>query len=188
MPFLRAGIVPVKERISQVPAVISVPSIGRVLPPPITRFVPSQSGDRTLDLPLDDGIELLSASSAIGKLNKEKGAAYEQYVGSIYKKYGYLIDYNGIKKNGHDRGVDLICHSGRYTVLVQCKCYSTGSISVNTIYHFFGSSRHYALKNPHEVVSSSLWTSLELKPNSEALIAATELGIKVYQGCKLPSQ
>lgn len=190
MPFLRAGL-KANDNVNVVkvskPATAS-DNVQRVFPPP--EIVSSQkSSDSTLSLfPSDIGDIQCDGThnSNDGNSNKKKGTRYERYIGSIYEEYGYIVDYNGIKKNGHDRGVDLICHNNRYTVLVQCKCYSSGSISVNTIYQFFGSSRHYAVKHPNEVVSSSLWTSLTLKNNNEAFIAAEELGIRIYQGYKLP--
>lgn len=162
MPFLRAKLKSApKKPESDIPVIVSVPSCSSLLPSPVTQVVLPDDGDRTLRLFTE--AQVMPASVAHGIENKKKGKEYELYIGSIYEKYGYGVEYNGIEKNAWDDGVDLICHLGRYTVLVQCKCYTTNMITANMIYQFFGSSRHYAVKHPREVVSSSLWTSLKLK-------------------------
>lgn len=118
----------------------------------------------------------------------QKGREYEKYVGLLYEKEGYEVKYNGIEKGSHDRGIDLMCEKGRHTVLVQCKCYTEGkskSVSLRDVYHFYGSSRHYARKNPQEVVQSSFWTTTNISRTSEVFEAMIELGILLYDKAKM---
>ena len=122
-----------------------------------------------------------------GNSNKSKGTQYERYVGSLYEARGYVVEYNGINKGSHDGGIDLICRSKKYTVLVQCKCYEEGNISINDVYQFFGAFRHYAVKHPQEVVQGAFWTSLQMTENQKAFEAAVDLGINVHDGCKMPN-
>ena len=146
-----------------------------------TNIRPAQSGCSQQLILFGSGVP-----HGAGNTNKKKGEKYERYVGSLYEKYGYQVEYNGIVKGSRDKGIDLICHDNKYTVLVQCKCFASGGISVNIVYLFYGSFRHYAITHPKETVSCSLWTSLKLSHGSEAFKAMNDLGIRFYDDVKLP--
>ncbi len=161
MPFLRAS--EKKQKKNTSPAVVTV-----------------QTDKQSI------GVVDTSASCTARKTTIQKGKDYEEYVGSIYEKNGYSVDYNGIKKGSHDGGIDLICKYGRYTEVVQCKCYSGGNIGRKDIYQFCGAFRHYAAKHQQEVVSGAFWTTLSIKTSSDVFSAAKELGIMLYHGRKPP--
>ena len=119
--------------------------------------------------------------------NKDKGTLYERFIGEIYQKAGYKVENNGIEKGSHDGGIDLICRSDNYTVLVQCKNYKSPSLSVKDIYQFYGACRHYAVKNPREIVSGAFFISKPLSKYYDAFRAAVDLGITLYDGYAMPN-
>jgi len=57
------------------------------------------------------------------RLNKY-GSDYENFIGTKYDTLGYSVEYNGIKKNFKDGGIDLIAIKKNKIVLVQCKNWS----------------------------------------------------------------
>lgn len=117
--------------------------------------------------------------------NKDKGTLYERFIGKLYEEAGYKVVYNGINKGSHDGGIDLICHSNNYTVLVQCKNYKNPSLSVKDIYQFYGACRHYAIKNSSEIVSGAFFLSNRFDKYNETFAAIKELGISLYEGIKV---
>ena len=170
MPFLRAALIASKHNSLE----------GDLLG---IRNVKSNDEDTQIKIsfPISEEDE---ASLAKENHNKKKGIEYELFIGHIYENYGYAVEYNGIQKGGRDGGIDLICHSKRYTILVQCKCYeaSNSNIGVNDIYKFYGAFRHYAIKHPKEVVQGAFWTSREIDENAKVFEAAVELGITLHDG------
>ena len=168
MPFLKAGLIKHtqgEERILSEIAIIKRKSVDTTIP-----IFPS---------------EIQVNNSQVNE-NHDKGAKYELYIGSLYEKKGYKVDYNGIKKGGKDYGIDLICHSGRYTEVVQCKCYSNHSISRNDIFQFYGASKYYASRHIKEVVSCSFWTTVEITDDTDVFDIAVNLGIGLHSSCKMP--
>ena len=118
--------------------------------------------------------------------NKDKGTAYEVYVGSLYEKKGYSVDYNGIKKGSKDGCIDLICKLDMFTVLVQCKCYTNSRITFKDICYFYGSVDYYAAEHREEVVHASYWTSRKISPCHEVFRVIKALGITLHDGVMMP--
>ena len=147
------------------------------------RTVKSKDDDRQTKIPFPVSEEE-EASSTKTNHSKKKGTEYELFIGRIYENHGYAVEYNGIQKGGRDGGIDLICHSKQYTILVQCKCYeaSNSNIGVSDIYKFYGAFRHYAIKHPKEVVQGAFWTSRKIDENAKVFEAAVELGITLHDG------
>ena len=105
------------------------------------------------------------------------GKLYEQYIGYIYEKAGYHVEYNGILKQNQDMGRDLICQKGHRTIIIQCK-YSQSSksiIKVACIHQLFGSYWQYALEHPDELVRGVLYTPANVESSAKG--AACKLGI-----------
>ena len=169
MPFLKAGLLKQQQEEKRILSEIST--------------IKRKSADNdTLSLELPDAQE----ETMRIKTSRDKGTEYELYVGSLYKKKGYYVEYNGINKGSRDGGIDLICHHGRYTEVVQCKCYSRRSISRNEICQFYGAAKYYAARHMQEVVSYSFWTTVEVTDDTEVFDVAMNLGIKLYSGYKIP--
>lgn len=169
MPFLKAGLI--KQKLEEERVLSEIPTIKR-----------KSDNEGTLLLEISDPQE----ENMRIKTSRDKGTEYELYVGSLYKKKGYYVEYNGINKGSRDGGIDLICHRGRYTEVVQCKCYSSHSISRNEILQFYGATKYYAARHMQEVVSCSFWTTVEVTDDTEVFEIAMLLGVKLYSGCKMP--
>lgn len=170
MPFLKAGI---KRQEQEEKKLLS-----EIMP------MDCQQKNKQLTLPLPF-IGNTQADRHSGS-TRDKGLSYEHYVGSLYEKKGYTVEYNGKENWGNDYGIDLICHDDRHTEVVQCKCYSVGSISRNDIYQFFGASRYYAACHMQEVVSSAFWTTIDIGKDTSAFDVAVNLGIILHTCCKFP--
>lgn len=50
-----------------------------------------------------------------------KGFTYEKYIANFYKKAGYKVFENGLKKKHLDEGIDIICSDKNEILLIQCK-------------------------------------------------------------------
>ena len=174
MPFLRAA-----QRAKELPK-ISKPVLHQVSLA-ISGVCPVENPQLSLfPKKLDTRIELSGT-------NKEKGTKYEKYVGSLYEESGYDVRYYGKEKGSLDRGLDLICRKDIYTVLVQCKYHSNAdeTLKLKDIYYFYGSSLHYAMQNPDEVVQRSYWTNVKVLHSSKVFRAIIELGILLYDGTSI---
>lgn len=51
----------------------------------------------------------------------EWGQIFEKYVGQIYEKEGYIVDYRGLKKGFLDAGIDIVGIKENEIVCIQCK-------------------------------------------------------------------
>lgn len=49
------------------------------------------------------------------------GRQYERYVGYLFERRGYSVNYQGIRKGVEDGGIDLVARAPRKIRLVQCK-------------------------------------------------------------------
>lgn len=58
------------------------------------------------------------------KTNAEIGRDYERYIGYLFERNGFKVDYTGIKDGLNDLGRDLICTGLCVIYVVQCKCWS----------------------------------------------------------------
>ena len=69
----------------------------------------------------------------------EVGKRYERYIGYLYERRGYKVDYDGITLNMEDRGRDLICTKDNEIIIIQCKNWSESkTIYEKHIFQFFG--------------------------------------------------
>lgn len=55
----------------------------------------------------------------------EIGRDYERYIGYLYERDGYKVEYMGIEKGLEDLGRDLVCIKGNEIEIVQCKCWAS---------------------------------------------------------------
>lgn len=114
----------------------------------------------------------------------EIGKMYERYIGFLYEKEGYKVDYDGIKYRFEDRGRDLICSKEETVVIIQCKMWSVSKIIYeNSIFQFFGTVFYARMeerrKNPFapKTVKGLFYTSTKL--SEYAIEAAKLLDIKI---------
>ena len=76
----------------------------------------------------------------------ELGERYERYLGHIYEKEGYDVEYHGAVQGVKDLGRDLIIKNGKEILVVQAKCWSSEKlIHAKHVFELVGSMAHYVL-------------------------------------------
>ena len=134
------------------------------------------------------------------KTRWQVGRDYELYIGFIYKKKNFDVDFIGIEKKLEDMGRDLICHNNtssksRETHIVQCKCWSTDKlIHEKHITQLYGTSIEYAISNGIKIENGKLPPNL--KPvfitsthlSDTARTFANILGVVFHENVKLPNE
>lgn len=94
---------------------------------------PSQRNQLALDRYLSSSLDNYS----IGRL-------YEMYLGFIYTREGWDVQYHGIQKQKQDLGRDLICEKDNTIHIVQAKCWSRDKlIHEKHIFQLFGTTFEY---------------------------------------------
>jgi hypothetical protein len=111
---------------------------------PVLRFVPKAEYERltssernqlALNRYLNGGL----SPAAIGRL-------YERFVGHLYEKDGWAVEYHGIVKGLEDLGRDLICYRGNEVHIVQVKCWSRDKqIHEKHIFQLFGTTQLFLM-------------------------------------------
>ncbi len=85
------------------------------------------------------------------KTKSQIGRDFEMYVGNIYEKGGYSVEYHGIENGLKDKGIDLIAKKGNKTLIIQCKYWSTyKTIHENHLCQLYGTTIMYQLEHPTE--------------------------------------
>lgn len=97
------------------------------------------------------------------------GRFYERYLGYLYEKDGWRVEYHGIVEGYEDLGRDLICKKGNQTAIVQAKCWSSDkTIHEKHIFQLFGTTQLYLMNQPQgdfdANVSAVFITTTSLSP------------------------
>lgn len=131
------------------------------------------------------------------KSNAEIGRDFERYIGYLYEKNNFQVEYRGIIDGFEDRGRDLICTKNKQILVVQCKYWSKNkTIHENHINQLFGTTvKYYMEVNPdatfldfysalkNKVIVPVFITSTTLSETAKAF--ADTLGILVQENKKL---
>lgn len=89
---------------------------------------------------LDRYLSTNLSPSAIGRL-------YERYLGYLWEKDGWSVEYHGIVKGYEDLGRDLICSKGGVTNIIQAKCWSSHkTIHEKHVFQLFGTLQLYLME------------------------------------------
>lgn len=108
------------------------------------------------------------------------GRDYELYIGYLYRKNGYNVEYNGILKQLEDMGRDIIATKGNETLIIQCKNWSQEKlIHEKHIFQLYGSVIYAKVENPSLNVKGVFITSTNLSETAKCI--ANFLGIKVKE-------
>jgi len=85
------------------------------------------------------------------KRNWEIGRDFERFIGYLYEKEGFNVEYYGIEKKLNDLGRDLIIKNKELTMIIQCKYWSKNKIiHEKHIAQLFGTVTKYKIDNPNE--------------------------------------
>lgn len=105
------------------------------------------------------GNELAKYISERHQSSEELGKRYERFVGYLYEKIGYRVDFNGINKGKDDGGIDLIAKAKSHIVIIQCKRRGQNSqIHENTINQLVGTLLTYQKENQGKNIECVLYT------------------------------
>lgn len=111
---------------------------------PVLRFVEKAEYEKLTavqrnQLALERYLNGSLSPAAIGRL-------YERYLGHLYEKNGWAVEYHGIVKGLEDLGRDLICSKGNEVKIVQAKCWSKQkTIHEKHIFQLFGTTQMYLM-------------------------------------------
>ena len=119
------------------------------------------------------------------------GKWYEMYVGFLYEKKGWTVEYHGLNEGLQDLGRDLICTSPNKdkVLVIQAKCWAKHKpIRERHVFQLFGTTQllkksHHTTKSKSQVFEMQIVTSSEL--SDVAKKAADSLGISVWSNLKL---
>ena len=120
------------------------------------------------------------------KTNWQIGRDYELYVGYMYTKKGYEIDYFGSNMGLNDLGRDLIAKKDKKTLIIQCKYWSSKKlIHENHINQLYGTVVCYCLEQniPVENVQGMIVTNITLSDTAKRF--ANYLGITFVENFPL---
>lgn len=114
------------------------------------------------------------------------GKIYERYVGYLYEKGGYDVEYVGIFKGFEDLGRDVIAEKGKDLIVIQCKNWSKfKTIYEKHIFQFFGTVFQYKDENRDRNVTAIFYTTTKLSDLARRF--AKELNIKLVENDKIPT-
>lgn len=116
------------------------------------------------------------------------GIQYERYIGHLYEKEGFDVEYHGALRGREDLGIDLICRKGQLVRVVQCKRLAPLKaipVRENVVAQIFGSAMFFAMRSGMDVslVKPVIVTTYEL--SSEARQFAELLGVSVRESVAL---
>ena len=112
--------------------------------------------------------------------NVEIGKMYERYVGYLYEKDGYNVEYVGIEKEKGDLGRDLVCTKGNEHIVIQCKFWSQfKTIHEKHIFYLFGTVFQYRLQHKGQKIRALFYTTTKISDLAKAF--AKELDIEIRE-------
>jgi len=111
---------------------------------PVLKYVPKAEYER---LPSSERNQMALQRYLSGGLSPVAiGRLYERFVGHLYEKEGWAVEYHGIVEGLEDLGRDLICTRGNEVHVVQVKCWSKGKlIREKHIFQLFGTTQLFLM-------------------------------------------
>lgn len=119
------------------------------------------------------------------KRNWEIGRDFERFIGYLFEKEDFYVEYYGIEKKINDLGRDLIVKDVNTTLIIQCKYWSKNkTIHEKHIAQLFGTTYKYKIDNPNEKKVIGLFIS-HTTLSDEAKNFGRTLGIKMMENVEL---
>lgn len=124
------------------------------------------------------------------------GRDYERYIGYLWERKGYAVQYHGIEEGLQDLGRDLLARRGDELVVIQCKHWATfRTVRERHVYQLFATALQLALAErmpkpgatqlalfPELLAASQtrplLITSTTLSPKAKEVAAALNVGVE----------
>ena len=113
---------------------------------PVLFFVPKSEYEKLSptdrnQLALDRYLKRPLSRAAIGRF-------YERYLGYLYERDGWKVEYHGIVEGYEDLGRDLICRKGNQIAVVQAKCWAAEKlIHEKHIFQLFGTTQLFLMNH-----------------------------------------
>jgi hypothetical protein len=163
---------------------------------PVLKFIPKSEYEKLTACERNQ--KALDRYISSRKKPYEIGRDYERYIGYLYEKEGYKVEYMGIEKGLEDLGRDLVCVKENEIEIVQCKCWASHkTIHEKHINQLYGTVVKYFIDHNHiinrkknltlfpELISSgqikgTFITSTKLSETAKKFAIA--LGVKVIEG------
>jgi len=116
------------------------------------------------------------------------GIQYERYIGYLYEKEGFEVEYHGAIRGKKDLGIDLLCRKGNLVRIIQCKCLSVLKaipVRENVVAQLYGAAMFFAMRAGMglSLVTPVVVTTYEL--SNEARQFAEFLGVTVRENVAL---
>jgi hypothetical protein len=162
---------------------------------PVLKFIPKAEYEKLP--PSERNQKALDRYISSRKKPYEIGRDYERYIGYLYEKDGYKVEYMGIEKGLEDLGRDLVCVKDNEIEIVQCKCWASHkTIHEKHINQLYGTVVKYFIDHNQivnrkknltlfpELISSgqikaAFVTSTKLSETAKKF--ATALGVKIIE-------
>jgi len=113
------------------------------------------------------------------KTKWEIGRDYELYVGHLFSRDGYHVEYTGSLFRFDDLGRDLVVRKGNRILIIQCKYWSKEKeIHEKHIFQLFGTSICYQIDHPVCQVSCVLVTNTVCSDTARSFAAKMNVTLK----------
>ena len=119
--------------------------------------------------------------------HSEIGRFYERYLGYLYERDGWKVEYHGIAKGFEDLGRDLICKKGKKVLIVQAKCWSNQKvIHEKHIFQLFGTTKLYQISENNQMdlfhhdteISGRFVTTTSLSPVAQKIAKLLDIDVQ----------
>jgi hypothetical protein len=120
------------------------------------------------------------------KRNWEIGRDFERYIGYLYEKEGYKVEYFGIEMKLNDLGRDLIVEDESKVIIIQCKYWSKQKIIYEKhICQLYGTIIKYKIDNQNENRQIMGLFITHTTVSNEARLFAKALDIEITENVEL---
>lgn len=111
------------------------------------------------------------------------GIVYERYIGYLYEKEGFKVEYRGVNLGVDDLGIDLVCQRNNVFYLIQCKRLSKAKerpVRESTVAQLYGASLVFAHTKgiPFKQVTPAVVTTYMLSDEAKRFAKALKINYR----------